>query len=154
MLRKENFHRKDEYVCETLTILISYSLDSNTVYSGRKNILNGWSLEATEIKACFFLSLIDFTNTELYDFREVHLCGTTQSANRRITGKSQRRWIYFILINFSHFYENWLFLSPLFMRETIQSLFLFLPPSQFKFYKCKCKIWADLKMDYEENAFS
>lgn len=41
MLRKENFHRKEEYMCETLTILISYSLDSNTVYSGRKNILNG-----------------------------------------------------------------------------------------------------------------
>lgn len=100
-----------------------------------------------------FLSLIDFTNTELYDFRAVHLCGMTQSANRKITGKSQRRWISFILINFSHFYENWLFLSPLVKRETIQSLFLFLPPP-FKFYKCKFKIWADLKMDYKENALA
>lgn len=42
----------------------------------------------------------------------------------------------------------------LFLRETIQSLFLFLPPP-FKFYKCKFKkIWADLKMDYEENALA
>ena len=153
MLRKENFHRKEEYMCETLTILISYSLDSNTVYSGRKNILNGWSLEATEIKACFSFSNWFCKYRTVWFQSGPFVWNDTQMANRKITGKSQRRWISFILINISHFYENWLFLSPLVKRETIQSLFLFLPPP-FKFYKCKFKIWADLKMDYKENALA
>lgn len=155
MLRKENICRKEAYLLETFTTLISYGSDANSLCNIYINKIvwldDPWKPE--KWKRCFpFPYLILYLQDAMVsEFRGWETTAGCRTDCWKIPGT----WLFQTCPLFSFLSKDRRLLLPPFKGRTIWSLFFFslswpTPPHThtLQIVPCKFKIWADLNMDY------